>query len=1117
MNKLRFYSVKILAFNLIFFLVPHHFLAGQNPLNNYRFQQIGITDGLSHSTITSIIQDRKSFLWIGTADGLNRYDGYHFKIFKHRTDDSTSLSCNFVNSLFQDSQGHIWIGTIGGGLNCFNPITEKFKHFRHNPDDSTTISNDYVGRVCEDRYGNLWIATREGLNILPKNRNHFIRYYFLKKRVTAILKDQKNNLWFGTEDGLKLLPFNRQQVISPARLDTSFISFKHDPQNPRSLAGNFINLIYEDNEQNLWVSVRGKGLSILKRENRADGMFNHLRHDPHNPNTISQNTISAIYEDDQGLIWLGTDGSGLDVYDPKVNRFFHLRHEPGKTNGLSHNNINHIFRDNSGTLWITTWGGGLNKLVRTKFISYRNDPNNPNSLSCNFVFAIFEDHFGYLWFGTLGGGLNRWNRKSGQWQHYRHEPQNTNSICSDNIWTIREDGDGDLWIGTEGAGIDYLKRTADGQVRRIVHYPPDSSAGPNDGGIRAILQDQKGLLWFATEASGLNCFDKKSNRWYYYKHSETDSTSLSNNKVRALYQDRSGNLWIGTAGGGLNRLQWISPQKVTFKRYLHQHNRPSGLSSNHVIAITEDQEGHLWLGTYGGGLNKFDVETETFQSFTEDDGLPNNIVYGVLPDQNGYLWLSTNNGLARFDPVKKEFLNFSVNDGLQNAEFNTGAYFKTHKGELVFGGVNGFNLFKPSEITFNRHLPPIVLTSFQISGRTFSSDTSVVVKRVIHLNYDQKMFSFEFAALDFQNPAKNQYAYMLLGFDKHWNYCAHRRYASYMNLPPGRYLLKIKGSNNDNLWNEQGHQLSIIIHPPFWRTWWFFSSMVILLALSTIASLKIRRYYLAYRKAHFLGHFKLIRKIGQGGMGTVYQAFDKSTKRTVALKILNQAMEESQEGLKRFLQEAEIGESLRHANIVEIFETGYAQKTHFISMEYLEGQTLKQYISERRNLPLSEIIQISRQILNGLAEIHRHGVVHRDLKSGNIMLLNNHQVKIMDFGLARTFLLSTLTDQNTFVGTLSYMSPEQTIGMKVDQRSDLYSFGVILYEMIFGELPFTAENEMELIFAIHNQTPPKLQEPHQGNISQIVPLLQKCLAKEVQNRFNSADEILREINALAIN
>ncbi len=1097
--------------------MTHSSLAEQNPLQNYHFQQIGVMQGLSHGTVTSIIQDRKSFLWIGTADGLNRYDGYHFKIFKHRVHDSTSLSHNFVNSLFQDRQGRIWIGTIGGGLNCFDPITEKFKHFQYDPDDSTSISNDYVGRVCEDQYGNLWIATRDGLNILPENRMTFIRYYFPKRQITAIFRDRQNNLWFGTEKGLKLLPFNRQQTLDPAHLDTAIISFEHDPQNPGSLAGNFVNLIFEDHLQNLWVSVRGKGLSVLKKENRTAGIFTHFIHNPRNSNTISQNTISAIYEDEQGLIWLGTDGSGLDVYDPHSNRFFHLRHEPGKTNGLSHNNINHIFRDNSGTLWITTWGGGLNKLVRTKFVSYRNDPNNPNSLSCNFVFAIFEDRFGDLWIGTLGGGLNRWQREKGLWKHYKHEPQQTNSICSDNIWAIGEDSDGNLWIGTEGAGIDCLKRTADGQVRRIVHYPPDSAAGPNDGGIRAILQDQRGFLWFATEASGLNCFDRKNNRWYYFRHSESDSTSLSNNKVRALYQDRAGNLWIGTAGGGLNRLLWFSPQKVIFKRYLHQNTHPSGLSHNHVIAITEDQEGHLWIGTYGGGLNKFDVNSETFQSFTEEDGLPNNIVYGVLTDGNGYLWLSTNNGLARFDPGKKEFLNFSVNDGLQNAEFNTGAYFKTRAGELVFGGVNGFNLFKPADITFNRHLPPIVLTSFQISGKTFFSDSSIVEKRVIHLNYDQKVFSFEFAALDFQNPMKNHYAYMLQGFDKSWNYCANRRYASYMNLPPGRYLLKIKGSNNDHLWNEQGHQLAIIIHPPFWRTWWFISGLGVVLSLLIVASVRMRQYYLAYRKAHFIGHFKLIRKIGQGGMGTVYQALDKSDKRIVALKILDAALEESREGLKRFLQEAEIGKSLHHPNIVEIFETGYVQQAHFISMEYLEGRTLKQYIAARKHLPTVEAVAIARQILKGLAEIHRHGIVHRDLKSSNIMVLKGNKIKIMDFGLARTFLLTTMSDGQSFVGTLSYMSPEQTTGMKVDQRSDLFSFGVILYEMIFGELPFKADNEMELIFAIHNQTPIKFKQNHQGPVREILPLLQKCMAKDANDRFASANEILEEISILKLN
>ncbi len=472
---------------------------------------------------------------------------------------------------------------------------------------------------------------------------------------------------------------------------------------------------------------------------------------------------------------------GYIIFNAKQKQFKHYKHKPDDPFSLSANGVLAVLEDRSGTLWIGTWDGGLNKRDRTtnKFTHYKHNPNDPNSLSDNTVSVIYEDRTGILWVGTWNGGLNKFDRRTEKFYHYKHDPSNPKCISDDRILSIAEDESGILWIGT--------------------YY------------------------------GGLNKFEKDSERFSHFKYNPDNPNGISSTDVHILFIDRSGILWIGTKqGGGLDALDL---QKGKFFNYKNDPSDLNSLSDNKISSIYEDKSGTIWIGTQEGGLNKFDRVNGKFRHFKMEDGLPSDFVTGILEDDHGNLWISTTNGLSKFNPNTETFRNYDVEDGLQSNEFEElRAYCKSKTGELIFGGVNGFNIFYPDSIKDNTHIPPVYITDFQLfnkpvpigydslSGRTILRK-SIIECKEIELNYDDKVFSFEFAALDFQAPTKNKYAYIMEGFDKDWTYTdANRNLATYTNLDPGEYVFRVKGSNNDGIWNEEGASIKIIILPPWYQT-----------------------------------------------------------------------------------------------------------------------------------------------------------------------------------------------------------------------------------------------------------------------------------------------------------
>jgi two-component system sensor histidine kinase ChiS len=813
-------------------------LQRSDQLKTIRFDHISIEEGLSQSVVTAIYQDSQGFMWFGTQDGLNRYDGYEFKIFKQDAENPNGLSSDYILSIFEDSAGALWIGTNGGGLNKFDRETEQFTTYQSNPSDPDSISSNFVNVIFEDHEGTLWIGTAGGgLDQLDRETGRFVHFQnnpedpqsLGANNVISIYEDSEGTLWIGTTGG-GLNCFDREQNL--------FTVYQNDTDDPQSISSNNVTSILEDRAGMLWIGTNNAGLNRFDREK---GTFLSIQNNPQDPQSLSNNSVTAILEDRASVIWVATYGGGLNQFDRKTRSFIRHQSDPKNSQSLSNDQLLSLYEDRAGVLWIGSFGGGLNKFdpEKHKFVLYQADPENPNGLNSNSIWAIYEDGQGVLWIGTNGGGLNRLDRETGEWRHYLNDPENRRSLSHDWVMSIHEDREGNLWIGTAAGGLNFF----DQEREEFIAYG-------NMPSILDIFEDQNGELWVTSLGAGLNRFDRKTEEFIPYLNDANDPFSISANTVNVLYEDRDGYLWVGTYNG-LNR---FDRETERFIRYQTTSDSTS-LVNNAVLSIHQDQSGTLWIGT-AGGLDKFDPSIEGFKHYREKDGLPNEFIYGILEDDDGNLWLSTNKGIAKFDPEKETFESFDVNDGLQSNEFNQGAYFKNSSGEMFFGGIEGFNAFYPDQITDNFYTPPIVITDFQLFNETVEIGDDTPLQKPIDqttemtLSYQDDFFSFEFAALHYSRPEENQYAYIMENLDKDWNYVGTRRFAGYTNVPPGEYTFRVIGSNRDGIWNEAGASINITVTPPVWQTWWFRIVMAVVLIGGTFGGFTLRLRAIESQRRH---------------------------------------------------------------------------------------------------------------------------------------------------------------------------------------------------------------------------------------------------------------------------
>lgn len=803
-----------------------------------RFEHLTIEDGLSQNAGLVFFQDSKGYLWIGTQDGLNRYDGYTFKIFKHDPDDPNSISHNSIITIIEDQAGYLWIGTWGGGLNRFDPATETFVSYHNDPSQPSSLSNDVVTSIKEASNGELWIGTLSGLdryNPQTDGFDHFKNNSFdanslSSDAISVIFEDSHGQLWIGT--GAFGVEGSGLNLFDPAT--GKAIHFQHDDSNPHSLSSNNISAIYEAPDGTFWIATGGFSLQGggLNQFDPHTGTARNYLYNPQNPSSLSSNELMTLWGDSNGALWIGTWTSGLDWMDlANPGQFIHYQNDQFFPDSLSGNEVWSLYRDRSGILWIGTSHNGINKLPANsgQFSLYRNRPSDPASLSGNAVGAFSEDSDGNIWIATWGAGLDRLDLHTGQFTHFRHDPDNPESLSDDLFMDVYVDDYNTVWAGTLGKGLNHLN-PLNGEVTHYVHNPEDPTSIADDN-LLAIRPDQKGGLWIGT-FGGLSYYDPHTNIFTNYSHDPANSSSLNENKVVSLYLDTERNiLWIGTWGGGLNQLYLNDPrhsnqQRAVFTHYRHNPDDPASLSEDSVLAIHQSSDDYIWLGTQMG-LNRFDPNTKTFKHYTEKNGLPNNVILGILEDNHGNLWLTTNNGLSRFDPRLEVFTTYDSSDGLQSHEFNSNAYFRAHDGTMYVGGINGFNLFNPANINPNPIAPQVAITGFQVFNEPLNVDLSS--REPIQLSYKQDFISFEFAAFDFQAPQKNQYAYQLQGFDNDWIQAGNRRYATYTNLPGGQYVFRVRASNSDGVWNEKGVAIPVFIAPPVWQTWWFIGSLVLVL------------------------------------------------------------------------------------------------------------------------------------------------------------------------------------------------------------------------------------------------------------------------------------------------
>ncbi len=795
------------------------------------FDYLSIEHGLSQSSVYGILHDSKGFMWFGTEDGLNRYDGHNFVVYKHVPSDPRSLSSNLAWQIIEDRNNTIWIGTQGGGLNRYNREKDNFSHYLHIPGNPNSLSHNHIFAIVTDHDGAIWLGTLNGLNRLDPQTGSFRRYFhdpenlnsLANNTVFSLMVDKSNRLWIGTNgSGLDCLDPTREL----------FTHYPHKKENNGSLSNNIVNAISEDRFGNTWIGT-DSGLNRLAPELGAVVRY---QHEPTDPHSLSHNNITSIFEDTTGLLWIGTN-KGLNVYDRKNNRF--VRHMANQIlpMSISSNRIRTIYEDRTGVVWIGTRLAGLSKYIRDKnrFTHIHKIPGNPNSLCHNSVWALMEDRFGILWIGTANG-LNTWDRKSGKFSHYIPRANVPNSLSHARVWCFLEDNDGSVWVGTS-ANLDRFHR----ETQTFTHYNDIDASRPNGEpeGIQCMIQDKKGIFWLGT-LYGLKKFSPKQKTFKRFLVApEAPPSRLGDNFVRTLCESRNGEIWAGTARG----LYKFNPETERFYHYRSEPTNPYGLNSNFIHAIHEDQESNLWLGTGGGGLNKFEVTKGRFTHVTTENGLPNDVIYAILDDSKGYYWLSTNQGLVRFNPRDYSIKCYEIRDGLQSNEFNANAYYKSKKtGQLFFGGINGFNAFHPSAIIPNKIKPPIVITKLKVFNKDIKigqklDDTLILKNSIseaaeINLSYKHTVFSLEYAGLHYVLPEHNLYAYKMEGLEPDWNYVGNRRFATYANLAPGRYTFKVKGANADEIWNETGTSIKINIIPPFWQTGWFrLGSFILFLAL----------------------------------------------------------------------------------------------------------------------------------------------------------------------------------------------------------------------------------------------------------------------------------------------
>lgn len=808
-------------------------VAGQELYNTHR---VTVESGLSQSNVISVIRDSDGFVWIGTDDGLNLYDGHTIKIFKFDEKDSSTLSNNSVRVLFEDSKKRIWVGTFTG-LNLLDKSTGKFKHFFHNPRDKNTISQNSVLDMAEDKSGRIWIGTYHGLSCYDPDSSVFSHYYFspdgwglASNRINAVFVDDKGRVWAGTEEGLSILDTKTKAIRN--------IFF--DNTRPDALPKFRIHDIFQDSKGIMWFATEGNGLSMLLDEEHA--LFKHYTHDEKDHSSIGNNMVNKIVEDADGSLWVGTDGAGVNILDPERKKFNIIKSRNDITFRTAA--VYDILLDGPHRVWIGVYGGGLTLINRNvkKFRHYELFDSAMVKIGKNAVIALVEDQNKDIWIGTGGSGLYRFTPSTQQFKRYAYSPGDPKSLSSNVIKSLCVDDNNNIYAGAYAGGLNYLD-TKSGKVTSYQHRSDDSTSISTDH-VWALNYDPTGRIWVGL-LNGFDEFLPKTKTFRSLKELSRNPSTRNIPSVFVLLEDHQNNLWAGLRDGGLLKFN----EKRELVRYYRKgaEGVEGNILDDEIFEIFEDSKNRMWIGSAAHGLWLFDPETEKFSQPYGSHKLPNAIL-AILEDDFGFLWISSYKGLYRYYPDSGEVLVFDVADGLQGNEFSYGTKLKTTSGQLLFGGLNGLTVFDPLEIKVDTTQVDIVFSELSLFHKEVSiGDESGLLPKGINyldelvLEASQNVFTIHFAALDYHFPKENQYSYKLDGFDKDWNQIVdNTRSATYTNLPVGRYVFKVKATNHDGVWNLKERTLIIVVKPYWYEAWWFKLLVVLFLIGNVFTIIRVR-------------------------------------------------------------------------------------------------------------------------------------------------------------------------------------------------------------------------------------------------------------------------------------
>ncbi|MCX2451855.1 response regulator [Pedobacter sp. PLR] len=796
-----------------------------------RFSNLTLEHGLSQNSVMSISQDQQQLLWFGTKHGLNRYDGYQFKIYKNNPKDTNSLSSDEITATLSDSKGTLWVGTVNG-LNRYDAKKDAFNRIFYHPKNKKGISSNSIEHIYEDPQGNIWVATLRGANLLTdRNKNEFKSFLFNEKpnhrginSIYSILRQKNGAVWLATLNGLIYMN------LKPGKL--SYEIFQYQGGKPGTISSNYITSLQTDKQQNLWIGT-DNGLNLFQPESRSFMTYKRSE----NSNSIVHNDIREIMLNKDGTLWIGTQ-EGLSILDPQQKTFNNYLHDPEQKGSLSHNSLHSIYQDRNNSIWIGTFYGGVNLIhpFSTQFHAFKNSRIKP-SISSNIVSSIVEDARQNLWIGTEGGGLNYFNRKNNTYTAYKINLNDKESLTSNLIKTICKDKAGNLLIGTHHGGLNIFNTTTK-TFRHIVNIK-DSRNTTSTAEIIALCPASDQNIWVGTY-SGLNLLKMVNGRYESQTTKSPVERKLQNKRIQFLYEDRDKNLWIGTQAG----LYAYHLNARNLRSFSKEKGNPTKLQSDYINCIVQTSSGNMAIGTYFGGLSIYNHKTGKFKTYTEKEGLSNNNVLGIIEDDSHNLWISTDHGLSKFDQKTQTFRIYTKSDGLAGNDFNVRSYFKDSRGELFFGGYNGLTSFYPKQIEINHQTNPIIFTGLKlfnkpvtVNGADHLLKEDISSSKRITFKHDQNHFTIGFALLNYIKPDKNRYSYKLENYDEEWNE-VNNPSATYTNLPSGSYTFLVKGKNNDGIPGGSLASIDIHILPPIWASWWAYC--VYALIISVILFLSVR-------------------------------------------------------------------------------------------------------------------------------------------------------------------------------------------------------------------------------------------------------------------------------------